>query len=85
MSLWSAVHSIEASYPPPTWEAAAYLGSHMPLPGDTAHVLKMGEECPRQVLLLPTQQYKPPQTRRPDVVLLDLKEDGSFPSQACDN
>ena len=35
MSLWYAVHGIEASYPPPTWEAAAYLGSHMPLPGDT--------------------------------------------------
>ena len=32
-----------------------------------------------------SQQYKPPQTRRPDIVLLDLKEDGSFPSQACDS
>ena len=34
MSLWFTVHGIEASYPPPTWEAAAYLGSQMPLPGD---------------------------------------------------
>ena len=34
LSLWYAVHGIEATYPPPTWEAAAYLGSQMPLPGD---------------------------------------------------
>ena len=27
----------------------------------------------------------PPRTGRPDVALLDLKEDGSFPPQACDS
>ena len=38
LSLWYAVHGIEATYPPPTWEAAACLGSQMPapLPGDNA-------------------------------------------------
>ena len=44
MSLWSAVPGIEASYPPPTWEAAAYLGSHMPLPGDRSCRFSLEEE-----------------------------------------
>ena len=66
--------------------------------GDTARRLKNDRAGPRGCAPVtysihtatPTrdssaQQYKPPQTRRPDVLLLDLKEDGSFPSQACNN